>query len=74
MMRGILALGEKATQLTQSVCVSSTIVYLHSASVFQSRMVRSRLPDTICRLSAEKATLLTSLVCPMKLRTVTPVL
>merc|ERR1719171_2662502 len=73
MMRGILALGEKATQLTQSVCMSSVIVYLHSASVFQSRMVRSRLPDTICRLSAENATLKTSLVWPWKQRTAAPV-
>merc|ERR1719364_408157 len=29
-MRGCDALGEKDTQLTQSVCMSSTIVYLHS--------------------------------------------
>merc|ERR1719487_1008141 len=44
---GILADGEKPTQLTQSVCMSSTMVYLHSASVFQSLMVLSRLPETI---------------------------
>merc|ERR1719316_2582604 len=74
MIRGILAEGEKATQLTQSVCMSSVIVYLHSARVFQRRMVRSLLPETIWRLSAEKATLNTSLVWPWKQRTVAPVL
>lgn len=36
------------------------MVYLHSANVFQSLMVRSLLPDTICLLSTEKATLNTS--------------
>merc|ERR1719181_1302984 len=72
-INGILAEGEKPTQLTQSVCMSSTIVYLHSASVFQSLMVLSRLPETICRLSPEKATLNTSLVCPWKVRAVAPV-
>ena len=46
-IKGILAEGEKPTELTQSVCMSSTIVYLHSAKVFQSLMVLSRLPDTI---------------------------
>merc|ERR1719440_1107142 len=46
-IKGIFAEGERPTQLTQSVCMSSTIVYLHSASVFQSLMVLSRLPDTI---------------------------
>merc|ERR1719379_644409 len=55
MMRGILADGEKATQLTQSVCISSVMVYLHSPRVFQSLIVLSRLPDTIWRLSAENA-------------------
>merc|ERR1719158_236509 len=73
MIRGILAEGEKATQLTQSVCMSSVIVYLHSARVFQRRMVLSRLPDTIWRLSAENATLKTSLVWPWKQRTEAPV-
>merc|ERR1719329_1637805 len=72
-MRGILADGEKPTLLTQSVCMSSTMVYLHSARVFQSLMVLSRLPDTIWRLSPEKATLNTSLVCPWKVRAVAPV-
>merc|ERR1719231_1660542 len=72
-MSGVFAEGEKATLLTQSVCMSSVIVYLHSARVFQSLMVLSRLPDTICRLSAENATLFTSLACPWKVRTVVPV-
>merc|ERR1719330_1118572 len=53
--------------------MSSVIVNLHSASVFHSLMLLSRLPDTICRLSPEKATLKTSLVCPWKVRTVEPV-
>merc|ERR1719158_2102700 len=69
MIRGILADGENATQLTQSVCISSVMVYLHSARVFQRRMVLSRLPDTIWRLSEENATEFTSLVCPLKDRT-----
>merc|ERR1719463_1005223 len=73
MMSGIFADGEKATQLTQSVCMSSVMVYLHSARVFQRRMVRSQLPDTIWRLSAENATLKTSLVWPWKQRTALPV-
>merc|ERR1719158_319530 len=73
MMRGILAEGEKATQLTQSVCMSSVMVYLHSASVFQSLIVLSRLPETIWRLSPENATLFTSLVWPWKVRAVAPV-
>merc|ERR1719159_590220 len=47
MMSGILAEGENATQLTQSVCMSSVIVYLHSPKVFQRRMDLSRLPETI---------------------------
>merc|ERR1719311_1752187 len=72
-MSGIFAEGENTTQLTQSVCMSSVMVYLHSASVFQSLMVRSRLPDTIWRLSPENATLLTSFVWPWKVRTVAPV-
>merc|ERR1719321_1851099 len=73
MMRGILAEGENATQITQSVCMSSVMVYLHSPRVFQSLMVLSRLPDTIWRLSAENATLKTSLVWPWKQRTAAPV-
>merc|ERR1719321_1437696 len=66
MISGILAEGENATQLTQSVCISSVMVYLHSPRVFQSLIVLSRLPETIWRLSAEKATLNTSLVWPWK--------
>merc|ERR1719444_508332 len=70
---GILADGEKATLLTQSVCMSSVIVYLHSASVFHNLIVLSRLPDTIWRLSPEKATPKTSLLWPWKVRTEQPV-
>merc|ERR1719311_2021478 len=46
-MSGIFAEGEKTTQLTQSVCMSSVMVYLHSPNVFHSRMVLSREPETI---------------------------
>jgi len=40
-----------------SECPSSLMSNLHSPRVFQSLMVRSRDPETICRLSAEKETL-----------------
>merc|ERR1719229_1900822 len=72
-MSGIFAEGENMTLLTQSVCMSSVIVNLHSARVFHSLMDLSRLPETICRLSPEKATLNTSFVWPWKVRTVAPV-
>merc|ERR1712232_1342500 len=71
---GIFADGENTTTLPQSVCISSVMVYLHSARVFHSLMVLSRLPDTIWRLSPENATPYTSLVCPWKVRTELPVL
>ena len=48
------------------------MVYLHTPSVFHSLMVWSRAPDTICRLSAEKATLITSFVWPTNRRVVMP--
>lgn len=48
------------------------MVYLHTPRVFQSLMVLSREPETICRLSAEKATLKTSLVWPTNRRVVAP--
>merc|ERR1719331_3491971 len=44
------------------------MVYLHSPRVFQSLIVLSREPDTIWRLSAEKATERTSLSCPTSRR------
>merc|ERR1712199_14298 len=50
------------------------MVYLHSPRVFHSLMVLSREPDTICRLSAEKATERTSFSWPTKRRVVRPVL
>jgi hypothetical protein len=56
-----------------SECPSSLISNLHSPSVFQSLIVRSRLPDTICLLSALKLTDKTSEVWPMKRRVVSPV-
>merc|ERR1719502_1867124 len=47
-INGFLAEGEKRTQETQSVWLSSVMVYLHSARVFHSLIVLSREPDTIC--------------------------
>merc|ERR1719450_740481 len=74
-IRGWEALGEKDTQETHSEWPSPSdwMVYLHSPRVFHSLMVLSREPDTIWRLSPEKATLLTSLVWPWKVRTEAPV-
>lgn len=97
-MMGLLLFGEKRTQETHSLWLSSWgttqrhvntthntqtwrpsegggltwMVYLHTPNVFHSLMVLSREPDTIWRLSAEKATLNTSLVCPTKRRVVVP--
>ena len=48
------------------------IVYLQTPNVFQSLIVLSRDPDTICLLSAENATLNTSLVWPTNRRVVLP--
>ena len=45
-------------------------MYLQTPRVFQSLMLLSRAPETICLLSAENATLRTSLVCPINLRVV----
>ncbi len=72
-MMGFWLLGENLTQDTQSWWPSSWMVYLHWARVFHSLMVLSRLPDTICLLSAEKATDMTSLVWSSNLRVVLPV-
>lgn len=47
-------------------------VYLQTPKVFQSLMVLSLEPETIWRLSDEKATLSTSLVWPTKRRVVVP--
>lgn len=47
-------------------------VYLHTPRVFHNLMVLSREPETICRLSEEKATLNTSLVWPTNRRVVVP--
>ena len=62
---------------THSVWPSSWMVYLHSPRVFHSLIVLSREPETIWRLSAEKATESTSFLCwsaPAKRRVVMPVL
>merc|ERR1712138_18327 len=72
-MTGACTDGEKRTQDTHSVCPSSEIVYLHSPKVFQSFTVLSRAPETIWRLSVEKATERTSLEWPTNLRVVLPV-
>merc|ERR1719153_1569411 len=73
-MMGLAVLGENLTQLTQSECPSSWMVYLHWARVFHSLMVLSLLADTICLLSAEKATERTSLLWSSNLLVVLPVL
>merc|ERR1712022_45795 len=49
------------------------MVYLHSPRGFQSLMVLSGEPETIWRLSLEKATERTSLSWPTKRRVVRPV-
>jgi hypothetical protein len=72
-MTGFWGLGENLTQETHSVWPLSVMVYLQSPRVFHSLMVRSREPETIWRLSAEKETDRTSLVWPTKRRVVTPV-
>lgn len=72
-MTGFWGLGEKRTQDTHSEWPLSVMVYLQSPRVFQSLMVRSREPETIWRLSAEKETERTSLVWPTKRRVVVPV-
>lgn len=61
------------TSAYHSVWPSSWMLNLHSPSVFQSLIVLSRLPLTICLLSAENETESTSEVCPTKRRVVTPV-
>jgi len=48
------------------------MVYLHCPNVFHSLTVLSRDADTICLLSAEKATLSTSFVCPTNRLVVLP--
>ena len=48
------------------------MVYLQTPRVFHSLMVLSLEPETIWRLSWEKATLRTSLVCPTKRLVVFP--
>jgi hypothetical protein len=70
---GFWGLGLKRTHDTQSAWPFSEMVYLQSPSVFQSLMVLSRAPETICLLSAEKETERTSLVWPTKRRVVVPV-
>ena len=52
--------------------VLTIMVYLHCPNVFHSLMVLSRDADTICLLSAEKATLSTSFVCPTNRLVVLP--
>merc|ERR1719309_777043 len=72
-MMGFWLLGENLTHDTQSLWPSSWMVYLHWARVFHSLMVLSLAADTICLLSAEKATDMTSLVWSSNLRVVFPV-
>ena len=72
-MTGLEGFGLKRTHETHSVWPLSVMVYLQSPSVFHSLIERSREPDTIWRLSAEKETDSTSLVWPTKRRVVAPV-
>jgi len=72
-MTGFWGLGENRTHDTHSVWPFSVMVYLQSPSVFHSLMDRSRDPETICRLSAEKDTERTSPSWPMNRRVVVPV-
>ena len=73
-MTGFCGFGLKRTQLTHSEWPSSVMLNLHCPRVFQSLIVLSLLPLTICLLSAEKLTESTSEVWPTKRRTVAPVL
>ena len=66
-------MGLKRTQETHSVWPLSVMVNLQSPRVFHSLMVRSREPETIWRLSAEKETDRTAVVWPTKRRVVVPV-
>merc|ERR1719309_713354 len=70
---GFWLLGENLTQETQSLWPSSWMVYLHWARVFHSLMVLSLDPETICLLSAEKATDRTSLEWDSNRRVEVPV-
>src|SRR3954451_25225734 len=70
---GFWGLGENRTHETHSVWPFSVMVNLQSPRVFHSLMLRSREPETIWRLSAEKETERTSLVWPTKRRVVVPV-
>ena len=58
--------------LVKHTCTHTCMVYLHTPSVFHSLMEWSLDPDTICLLSAENATLITSFVCPTNLLVVVP--
>ena len=72
-MTAFWGLGENRTQETHSVWPLSVMVNLQSPRVFHSLIERSREPETIWRLSAEKETDRTSLVWPTKRRVVVPV-
>lgn len=61
-MTGFWGFGLKRTHDTHSVWPLSVMVNLQSPRVFHSLIVRSRDPETICRLSAEKETERTSLL------------
>jgi len=69
----LLAVLAKETPVTHEVCPFSPIKNLQSPRVFHRRMVLSLEPETICLFSGEKATDITSFLCPTNLREVTPV-
>ncbi len=70
---GLAEFGENLTVETHSEWPSSVRVNLHSPRVFHNLIDLSREEETIWRLSGEKQTERTSLVCPTKRRVVFPV-
>ena len=72
-MIGLETSGENRTQLIHSEWLFSAMVTLHSPRVFHNLMDLSREAETICLLSAEKATERTSFSCPTKVLVVAPV-
>lgn len=66
--------GEYLIFCTQSVWLPASLVYLHSALTFQSLILFSVPAEKIYLLSAEKAHVKTSPVCPKNYLVVTPAL
>lgn len=64
--------GEYLIWETQSEWFNYSETYLQSAKVFHNLISLSAPADKICLLSGEKATVNTSLVCPLKILEVLP--